>query len=191
MRYEDDCEGLEEDIEGTVVDRVKRLWRRVEDVVKTSNCETKNSRTSEPLALDCLGWDSERLYLLVGDHNSLSNIRSWSKFCDSDRIIPNPSRTASGPWCWVGRPIMFLFDCWLAGCLVSIARLLLVFAGGGSSRPNLNPKQKRRDRFIGTGQWYGLDRWEETRLRWERTSSVVGKTKIKKVEEPVQGCDEI
>ena len=23
------------------------------------------------------------------------------------------------------------------------------------------------DRFRGTGQWYGLDKWEETRLRWE------------------------
>ncbi|KAF2619618.1 hypothetical protein F2Q68_00041347 [Brassica cretica] len=41
--------------------------------------------------------------------------RSWSKFCDSDRIIPNPSPSASGPWCWVGRSVMFLFDCWLAG----------------------------------------------------------------------------
>ncbi|KAF2614317.1 hypothetical protein F2Q70_00011378 [Brassica cretica] len=30
----------------------------------------------EPLALDCLGWDSEGLYLLVGDCNSLSNIRT-------------------------------------------------------------------------------------------------------------------
>ncbi|KAF3552627.1 hypothetical protein DY000_02007631 [Brassica cretica] len=29
----------------------------------------------EPFALDCLGWDSERLYLLVGDCNSLSNAR--------------------------------------------------------------------------------------------------------------------
>ncbi|WZZ27244.1 hypothetical protein YC2023_010645 [Brassica napus] len=41
--------------------------------------------------------------------------RSWSKFCDSGRIVPNLSRSASGPWCWVGRPVMFLFDCWLAG----------------------------------------------------------------------------
>ncbi|KAF3490095.1 hypothetical protein F2Q69_00052465 [Brassica cretica] len=31
--------------------------------------------TGEPLALDCLGWDSEGLYLLVGDCNSLSNAR--------------------------------------------------------------------------------------------------------------------
>uniref|UniRef100_A0A0D2ZQ60 Uncharacterized protein n=1 Tax=Brassica oleracea var. oleracea TaxID=109376 RepID=A0A0D2ZQ60_BRAOL len=30
---------------------------------------------SEPLALECLGWDSEGLYLLVGDCNSLSNAR--------------------------------------------------------------------------------------------------------------------
>ncbi|KAF3540138.1 hypothetical protein F2Q69_00020344 [Brassica cretica] len=28
---------------------------------------------------------------------------SWSKFCDSDQIVPNPSRSTSGPWCWVGR----------------------------------------------------------------------------------------
>ncbi|CAG7863136.1 unnamed protein product [Brassica rapa] len=41
--------------------------------------------------------------------------RSWSKVCDSGRIIPSPSRSASGPWCWVGRSVMFLFDCWLAG----------------------------------------------------------------------------
>ncbi|CAG7870424.1 unnamed protein product [Brassica rapa] len=41
--------------------------------------------------------------------------RSWSKVCDSDRIVPGPSRSASGPWCWVGRSVMFLFDCWLAG----------------------------------------------------------------------------
>ncbi|WZZ14907.1 hypothetical protein YC2023_107996 [Brassica napus] len=41
--------------------------------------------------------------------------RSWSKVCDSDRIVPSPSRSASGPWCWVGRSVMFLFDCWLAG----------------------------------------------------------------------------
>ncbi|KAF2576423.1 hypothetical protein F2Q70_00003902 [Brassica cretica] len=29
----------------------------------------------EPLAFDCLGWDSKGLYLLVGDCNSLSNAR--------------------------------------------------------------------------------------------------------------------
>ena len=46
MKYEDDCGGLEEDTEGTVVDRVKRLWRRVANVVKTSNCATKNLRTN-------------------------------------------------------------------------------------------------------------------------------------------------
>ncbi|KAF3496662.1 hypothetical protein DY000_02052251 [Brassica cretica] len=40
---------------------------------------------------------------------------SWSKVCDSDWIVPSPSRSASGPWCWVGRSVMFLFDCWLAG----------------------------------------------------------------------------
>ncbi|WZY99629.1 hypothetical protein YC2023_071958 [Brassica napus] len=44
-----------------------------------------------------------------------ANSRSWSKVCDSDRIVPSPSRSASGPWCWVGRSVMFLFDCWLAG----------------------------------------------------------------------------
>ena len=45
-RYEDDCGDLEEDTQGTVVDRVKRLWRRLENVVKTSNFATKNSRTN-------------------------------------------------------------------------------------------------------------------------------------------------
>ncbi|WZZ27387.1 hypothetical protein YC2023_010788 [Brassica napus] len=30
---------------------------------------------------------------------------SWSKFFDFDRIIPSPSRSASGPWCWVGRTV--------------------------------------------------------------------------------------
>ncbi|KAF2541589.1 hypothetical protein F2Q68_00030186 [Brassica cretica] len=45
---------------------------------------------------------------------------SWSKFCDSDRIVPSPSRSASRPWCWVGRSVMFLFDCWLAvGSIIS------------------------------------------------------------------------
>ncbi|KAF3557281.1 hypothetical protein F2Q69_00012623 [Brassica cretica] len=41
--------------------------------------------------------------------------RLWSKFCDSGRIVPNPSRSASRPWCRVGRSVMFLFDYWLAG----------------------------------------------------------------------------
>ncbi|KAF3548448.1 hypothetical protein DY000_02008033 [Brassica cretica] len=44
---------------------------------------------------------------------------NWSKFgikfCDFDWIVPSPSRNASRPWCWVGRSVMFLFDCWLAG----------------------------------------------------------------------------
>ncbi|KAF3530577.1 hypothetical protein DY000_02041981 [Brassica cretica] len=43
---EDDCGGFEEDTQGTVVDRVKRLWRGVQNVVKMSNCATKNSRTN-------------------------------------------------------------------------------------------------------------------------------------------------
>ncbi|KAF2540960.1 hypothetical protein F2Q68_00031351 [Brassica cretica] len=51
--------------------------------------------------------------------------RSWSKFCDSDRIIPSPSRSASGPWCWVGRSVMFLFDCWLAGWLIHLQPWML------------------------------------------------------------------
>ena len=35
----------------------------------------------EPIALDCLGWDSEGLYLLVGDCNSLSNARLLTRCC--------------------------------------------------------------------------------------------------------------
>ena len=52
-RYEDDCGCLEEDTQGTVVDRVKRLWRRVENVVKMSNCATKNSRTNSIKGAEC------------------------------------------------------------------------------------------------------------------------------------------
>ncbi|KAF3506206.1 hypothetical protein F2Q69_00009985 [Brassica cretica] len=40
-----------------------------------SFCLRRFQTISEPLALDCLGWDSEGLYLLVGDCNSLSNAR--------------------------------------------------------------------------------------------------------------------
>ncbi|KAF2580022.1 hypothetical protein F2Q68_00005043 [Brassica cretica] len=36
---------------------------------------TVNQKNCEPLALDCLGWDSVGLYLLVGDCNWLSNAR--------------------------------------------------------------------------------------------------------------------
>ncbi|KAF3585399.1 hypothetical protein F2Q69_00028818 [Brassica cretica] len=36
----------------------------------------RSTKNCEPLALDCLGWDSEGLYLLVGDCNSLSSARS-------------------------------------------------------------------------------------------------------------------
>ncbi|KAF2574763.1 hypothetical protein F2Q70_00002959 [Brassica cretica] len=70
---------------------------------------------------DC--WSTGSRYLKL-DHGRrlrveaaslLSNVRSWSNFCDYDRIIPSRSRSASGPWCWVGRSVMFLFDCWLAG----------------------------------------------------------------------------
>ncbi|WZY72177.1 hypothetical protein YC2023_004417 [Brassica napus] len=37
------------------------------------------------------------------------------------------------------------------------------------------PEAKEERQIQRTGLWYGLDRWEETRLRWERTSSVFGK----------------
>lgn len=35
------------------MDRVKRLWKRVENVVKTSNCATKNSRTNSIKGGEC------------------------------------------------------------------------------------------------------------------------------------------
>ena len=34
------------------------------------------------------------------------------------------------------------------------------------------PEAKEERQIQRTGLWYGLDRWEESRLRWERTSSV-------------------
>ncbi|KAF3529575.1 hypothetical protein DY000_02038394 [Brassica cretica] len=77
--------------------------------------------------------------------------RSWSKFRDSDRIVPSPSRSASRPWCWVGRSVMFLFDCWLAvGSIISNPGCWTV-NHGGSSRPNPNPKRKRRDKYSELG----------------------------------------
>ncbi|WZZ77832.1 hypothetical protein YC2023_098404 [Brassica napus] len=42
------------------------------------------------------------------------------------------------------------------------------------------PEAEEERQIQRTGLWYGLDRWEETRLRWERTSSVFGKRKIEK-----------
>ncbi|KAF2603333.1 hypothetical protein F2Q70_00027751 [Brassica cretica] len=42
---------------------------------ETETCSQPCGARGEPLALDCLGWDSEGLYLLVGDCNSLSNAR--------------------------------------------------------------------------------------------------------------------
>ena len=35
------------------MDRVKRLWRRVENVAKMSNCATKNSRTNSIKGGEC------------------------------------------------------------------------------------------------------------------------------------------
>uniref|UniRef100_A0A0D2ZRN7 Uncharacterized protein n=1 Tax=Brassica oleracea var. oleracea TaxID=109376 RepID=A0A0D2ZRN7_BRAOL len=96
---------------------------------------------------------------------------------DSERIVPSPSHSASGPWCWVGRGVTevvsehgfvhasgtyYLIGCWLAllGGLISIAiRLLLVFVGEGSLRPNPNPKRKITDSenwaVVWTGQMGG------------------------------------
>uniref|UniRef100_A0A0D3BH43 Uncharacterized protein n=1 Tax=Brassica oleracea var. oleracea TaxID=109376 RepID=A0A0D3BH43_BRAOL len=43
------------------------------------------------------------------------------------------------------------------------------------------PEAEEERQIQRTGLWYGLDRWGKTRLRWERTSSRVGKTKIEKM----------
>ncbi|KAF2620586.1 hypothetical protein F2Q68_00038698 [Brassica cretica] len=42
------------------------------------------------------------------------------------------------------------------------------------------PKAKEERQIQRTGLWYGLDRWEETRLCWGMTSSVFGEKEIKK-----------
>ncbi|WZY99630.1 hypothetical protein YC2023_071959 [Brassica napus] len=80
----------------------------------------------------------------------------------------------SSPILGVSRPsVMFLFDCWpyLLGMKTLKWREF-------KAKPKPEAKEERQ--IQRTGQWYGLDRWEETKLRWERTSSVVGKTKIEK-----------
>ncbi|KAF3584693.1 hypothetical protein F2Q69_00028168 [Brassica cretica] len=45
------------------------------DEIEVGRKLNNDNDSREPLALDCLGWDSEGLYLLVGDCNSLSNAR--------------------------------------------------------------------------------------------------------------------
>ncbi|KAF3557280.1 hypothetical protein F2Q69_00012622 [Brassica cretica] len=107
--------------------------------------------------------------------------RSWSKFCDSDRILPNPLHSTSGPWCWVGRSVMFLFDCWLAGWPFISNPWWIKTLKWREFEAKPKPEAKEERQIQRTGLWYGLDRWGETRLRWERTSSRVGKTKIEKM----------
>uniref|UniRef100_A0A0D3DJR7 Uncharacterized protein n=3 Tax=Brassica TaxID=3705 RepID=A0A0D3DJR7_BRAOL len=46
------------------------------------------------------------------------------------------------------------------------------------AKPKSEAKEERQ--IQRTGLWYGLDRWEETRLRWGMTSSVFGEKEIKK-----------
>ena len=48
---------------------------RISDIAYYYSLNWVELLLGEPLALDCLGWDSEGLYLLVGDCNSLSNAR--------------------------------------------------------------------------------------------------------------------
>ncbi|KAF3511987.1 hypothetical protein F2Q69_00007285 [Brassica cretica] len=62
-------------------------------------------KEGELIALDCLGLGWRGVVFVSWGPGSLSDIR----------IVPSPSRNASRPWCWVGRSVMFLFDCWLAG----------------------------------------------------------------------------
>ncbi|KAF2610256.1 hypothetical protein F2Q70_00011154 [Brassica cretica] len=62
------------------LDDIAKLWIvrfSIRYILADSICVTHNARHiwGEPLALDFLGWDSEGLYLLVGDCNSLSNAR--------------------------------------------------------------------------------------------------------------------
>ncbi|WZZ62560.1 hypothetical protein YC2023_062667 [Brassica napus] len=113
----------------------------------------------------------------------------------------------SSPTLGVGRPsVMFLFDCWpvgrpmlrtVRGCyrggirawlLVSTVRLLVSIARlfgmktlkwrEFEAKPKPEAKEERQ--IQRTGLWYGLDRWGETRLRWEWTSSVFGEREIEK-----------
>ncbi|WZZ15419.1 hypothetical protein YC2023_108508 [Brassica napus] len=111
----------------------------------------------------------------------------------------------SSPTLGVGRPsVMFLFDCWPVGRPMlrtelefeivesRTVRLLVRIAvrlnwmkplKWREFKAKPKPQAKEEREIQRTGQWYGLDRWEETKLRWERTSSLVGKTKIEKMKE--------
>jgi len=48
---------------------------RISDIAYYYSLNWVELLLGEPLAFDCFGWDSEGLYLLVGDCNSLSNAR--------------------------------------------------------------------------------------------------------------------
>ena len=52
----------------------------------------------EPLTLDCLGWDSEGLYLLVGDCNSLSNARLLTPHSLLFQVTSSELVEAAGGW---------------------------------------------------------------------------------------------
>ncbi|KAF2532132.1 hypothetical protein F2Q70_00031034 [Brassica cretica] len=55
-----------------------------------------------------------------GDLTEIANSRSWGKFCDSDRIVPSPSCSASGPWRWVGwQSCSCLIVGWPVGSFIS------------------------------------------------------------------------
>ncbi|WZY72170.1 hypothetical protein YC2023_004410 [Brassica napus] len=93
----------------------------------------------------------------------------------------------SSPTLGVGRPsVMFLFDCWPVGRPM-LRTVRGCYRGGMKTlkwrefEAKPKPEVKEWRQIQRTGQWYGLDRWEETKLRWERTSSVVGETKIEKM----------
>ncbi|KAF3595952.1 hypothetical protein DY000_02020764 [Brassica cretica] len=47
------------------------------------------------------------------------------------------------------------------------------------TKPKTEAKEERQ--IQRTGLWYGLDRWEETRLRWGMTSSVFGKRRSRRI----------
>ncbi|WZY99910.1 hypothetical protein YC2023_072239 [Brassica napus] len=103
-------------------------WCNVAVTRRTVGCRAvltlspKSGLGSRYLKLDHGGRPKSRLQVEAA--RSLNNIRTAG--VDFHAFCKRPSRSASGPWCWVGRSVMFLFDCWLAGWLIHLQPLVWV-----------------------------------------------------------------
>ncbi|KAF3508446.1 hypothetical protein F2Q69_00005927 [Brassica cretica] len=101
--------------------------------------------------LEAISWQEAKSNLVTVAGRGRQLTESWSKFCDSDQIVPNPSRSASGPWCWVGQD-----------------EKLKVEGVRGQTQTRTERRETDSENWVvvWTGQMAG------NKTSWERTSSV-------------------